>query len=228
MSRTYAHTPLHVLRRRDPRAAEVHRGCVHDPSGVGRIVGYRTEEIVHPAHFGTRIVTTHGEVPKGSRRCTRDGEIIDFGAEDDYAEIFGFRYRRSSAQRNSFFARCESTDCDGEEPGLREHFFFRLDGFLETYTETRRVPVREVVPCDISDGSVRSFSSRRCYVDADLTNEEYRVHGASNRCHCLGCYGTARREREDRIDRTYFRRAAAEYNTFGELEDFADEPHRTP
>lgn len=227
MSRTYAHTPLRVLRRRDPRAVEVHIGCAHDPSGAGRIVGYRTEEIVHPAHFGTRIVTTHGEVPKGSRRCTRDGEIIDFDAEDDYAEIYGFRYRRGSTQRTSFFARCEITDCDGEF-GLREHFFFRLDGFLETYTETRRVPVREVVSCDISDSSGHPFSRRQCHVDADLTSEEYRVHGASNHCHCSWCYGTARREREDRIDRAYFRRAAAEYNAFGELEEFADEPYRTP
>lgn len=227
MSRTYAHTPLHVLRRRDPRAAEVHRGCVHDPSGEGRIVGYRTEEIVHPAHFGTRIVTTHGEAPKGSRRCTRDGEVIDFSSEDDYAEIRGFRYRRSPIQRTSFFAWCESIDCDGEK-GFHEHFFFRLDGFIETYTETRRVPVREVVPCDISDGSGHPFSRRQCHVEADLTSEVYRTHGAVRRRCCSWCDGTVLRAHEDSVDRAYLRRAAAEYNTFGELEDFADEPHRAP
>lgn len=227
MSRTYAHTPLHVLRRRDPRAAEVHIGCAHDPSGEGRIVGYRTEEIVHPAHFGTRVVTTHGETPKGSRRCTRDGEVIDFGSEDDYAEIRGFRYRRGPIQRTSFFARCESIDCNGEK-GFHEHFFFRLDGFIETYTETRRVPVREVVPCDISDGSGHPFSRRQCHVDANLTNEEYRVHGAVRRRCCSWCDGTVLRAHEDSADRAYLRRAAAEYNTFGELEEFADDPFRRP
>lgn len=227
MSRTYTHAPLWVIERRHHSATEVHRGCVHDPSGEGRIVGYRTEEIVHPAHFGTRVITTHGEVPKGSRRCTRDGEVIYSSAEDEYGEIFGFRYRRSSIQRTSFFARCESIDCD-EESGLREHFFFRLDGFLETYTETRRVPVREVVPCDISDGSGHPFSRRQCHVEADLPREVYRTHGAG-RCRCCSwCDDTILRAHEDSADRAYLRRAAAEYNTFGELEDFADEPHRRP
>lgn len=220
MSRTYTHAPLRVVERRHHSAVEVHRGCVHDPSGEGRIVGYRTEEITHPAHYGTRIVTTHGEIPKGARRCDRNGDVIDFSAEDEYDEIYGFRYRVFF--RSSKFSRCERTDCDGEE-GLHEHFFFRLDGFIETYTETRSVPVRETVPCDISN---TSYGRGKCYFDADLPREVYRTHGAG-RCRCCSwCDDSVRREREDTRDSAYFRRAAAEYNTYGELVDYADEPHR--
>src|SRR5699024_7589224 len=67
-----------------------------------------------------------------------------------------------------------------------------------------------------------------CHVDADLTSEEYRVHGAGPCRGCSWCDGTVLRAHEDSVDRAYLRRAAAEYNTFGELEEFADEPHRRP
>lgn len=222
MSRTYTHAPLRVIERRHHSATEVHLGCVHDPSGEGRIVGYRTEEIVHPANYGTRMITTHGEVPKGARRCDRDGNVIDFSAEDEYDEVHGFRYR--ILYRSSAFSRCDRTDCDGDE-GLREHFFFRLDGFLETYTEKRFVPVRKIVPCDIKE---TSWGRGKCYVEADLPREVYRTHGGG-RCRCCSwCDDTVLRAHEDSVDRAYLRRAAAEYNTFGELEEYADEPHRAP
>lgn len=207
MSRTHAHTPYRVSERRHHSATEVHVGCVHDPSGEGRIVGRRTEHIDHPAHYGTRVFITHGEAPRGARRCDRDGNLRPLTDE-------GFMDRRSRS-----YLRCELTDCDGEK-GFHEHFFFRLDGFIETYTETRFVPVRETVPCDIDVASYR----RGCHVETD---DSFRTSGFRYRCHCSWCSIEDAREREDTRDKVYFRRAAAEYNTYGDLESFADDPHRS-
>lgn len=212
MSRTHVHTPLYVHVLRDPRTREIHRGCVHDPSGEGRIVGHRIEEIEHPAHFGERIVLLHDDerAPRGARLVDADGTPID--RNDPFGSF------RASVHRY-----CDRIECSAEDHTHRPHLRYLVEGFIESYVERRPVPVRKVVECDIRDASMNTSA---CYLEDDLPASWWRTNKVFGRCACHW-YDDNRRENQKGRDRSYLRRAAAEYNAYGELDEYADEPHRT-
>lgn len=72
MSRTYAHTPEWALALRADDAEVIHQGCEQDPSGQGRLVGYReVQRFVapywHAKHLNVTVDPIFGDTDDGIR-----------------------------------------------------------------------------------------------------------------------------------------------------------------
>lgn len=198
MSRTYAHTPLRVRLRGKADLVFEHRGCeLDDKHPEGRLVGYRTERIVVPGHFGERTHQLH------------EGQTRPQGWT---AGPDGWRW----------FA-CDGTRCDVQDGRWRYHRECVETGWIDTYIEVRNVPIFEVVPCDALDATNPSGAFRGCRAWSDEASTE--TYGYRHRCRWPRGAKRAFWYAPERAQaRAWGRRAAAEYNTLGELEDFADEP----
>lgn len=198
MSRTHAHTPLYVRAQRASDSAVVHYGCVHDDEHqpLGRIVGYSERSVTVPGHHGVREVRLHSgdRIPPRSKRVVED---VDFG---DYT------YKTGASD----FFRCHGDRCSETDGVHREHSIFRIEGFIETYTEMTRTPIYRRVPCDA--GSVGGF----CYVDSDI---ESRKPSRREGCSCCQCDTRVDHGSDRTTLRSSLRAAADEYNTFGDVED---------
>lgn len=114
---------------------------------------------------------------------------------------------------------CDGTRCGVSDGRRRDHREYVQTGWIETYIRVSRVPVFEVVPCDASWPP----GPRRCSAWSDEASAE--AYGHRHRCvwprgaKRTFWYGPERAE-----SREFARRAAAEFNTHGGLDECEDEP----
>lgn len=195
MSRTHAHTPYHVHARRDPNAEVVHDGCHLDPEGQGRVVRWEEVEVFEDADWRPRRL---------------QGQ---FNWYDLTPTLYAY---------NGELQCYVKVGSDKPKVELLPKDLKPVRGTRTIYAPLRylkRVPVYEVVPCDLDDSSLNRW--RSCHYDSDTASQQ--AYGYHHKCDWHGLQRDLWYKPERQQGREFCREAAAIYNTTGEAPE--DEPY---
>lgn len=196
MSRTKAHTPYHVLERRAKDSQIVHNGCHLDPRGASRLVRWELVDIREEADWIPKEKLVNPR-PFGHRvRYLFNAQTLRY--EPQETDPFPVRsyFRVGSVQ---------------DENGVEQIF--------SPLIRTERVPVYEVVDCDVDDptGPYRS-----CHYESD--DASVTAYGYHHKCFWPnGLKRDLWYSPERQQAREFCREAAAQYNTHGDAPE--DEPY---
>lgn len=197
MSRTTVHTPFKHAVLTAPDREITHHGCQHDPEGDLRIIGHSLETEVTEPGWVTETRYVH------------------------HNDTLPARARKLGAHHNRLFVCADKPELCHNHPSRQalrrmSHIVYQIEVWDNGGAQTIRKPIYGVAECDAGQQNPGG-----CWVFAPSALKHFgREQSTEDNLIDVA------RDRENTANRKALRRAAQEYNTYGEIIDHIDEPAR--